>query len=97
MKAIFILLISLVLTFKLSAQTGSPIKTTSNDQQQKTEQADEQPIDAESSNAANTTESKTNESALKPEPKKKPEPRKEVFRPSEEISEDRPVPFPVDI
>ena len=29
--------------------------------------------------------------------KRKPEPKERVFKPSEEISEDLPVPFPVDI
>jgi hypothetical protein len=32
-----------------------------------------------------------------PELSSKAEPTREVFKPSEEISEDRPVPFPVDI
>ncbi|MFT5572198.1 MAG: hypothetical protein ACI9FR_001120 [Cryomorphaceae bacterium] len=96
---LFIFLLSPVLIY---AQSGSPVKAdakieVSSEKSEREEAqatvsetvADERPAD--SAPVADPVKQK------EPELSSKTKPSGKVFKPSEEISEDRPVPFPVDI
>ena len=48
-------------------------------------------------NAQETTDESSSKPQSQEENKKQTKPKEKVFKPSEEISEDLPVPFPVDI
>jgi len=77
-----------------SAQTDAPVGEEKFSEQPATV---EEPVSVEKTTAATTTVERTEEVPKDPEPSKKTIESPDVFNPSEEISEDFAVAFPVDI
>jgi len=96
---IFFCCLSVAQSQDVATDDSSGDKTSGEQSQQET-QASDQAVD-EDDDAENPAQKQQQSEEEKPQKKKpevvKPKPPKDVFRPSEEISEDLPVPFPVDI
>jgi hypothetical protein len=105
LSSISLLFIASLAPALIYAQSGAPLKADSNIEvsSEKTEGeedqasvsetiANEQPVDSAPADKPKKLEKKT-----EPKLSSKTKPSGKVFKPSEQISEDRPVPFPVDI